>query len=105
MVTRDKINRGLLGYQAYEVLYHHHMCRGPITFAELPDIDNVAVEDYRLWFDAFQVLEELFCVTAVGAKREVDIVYLTALQCPLLSSPFVTSMKYLVMQSDDYYIM
>jgi len=39
-----------------------------IPFPELPDIDEIAVEDKRFGLDVLQVLQEFFGVAAIGAE-------------------------------------
>src|SRR5690554_1548534 len=50
---------------------HFHVRFGPIRFAELPDIDNVAVKDQYIRLYAFEIIQELFCTAAVGAQVDV----------------------------------
>ena len=49
------------------MFHHHHMGCGPVPLAELPDVDDIAVEHYGLGFDALKVLKELGCMAPIGA--------------------------------------
>lgn len=53
------------------MLNHLHVGLGPIAFAELPHIDDVAVENEPLGLNGFEVAKQLFGVTAVGAEVNV----------------------------------
>lgn len=44
---------------------------GEIAFFELPDIENIAVEDKRTRFDALQVVEQFARMAAVGAEVQI----------------------------------
>src|SRR5690348_6040131 len=41
------------------VLYNFHVAFWPVSFIELPHINNIAVENYCLWFYAFHVAKKL----------------------------------------------
>jgi hypothetical protein len=71
MIAGDEIDRHILGYEPYYVLYHHHVCGRPVTFAELPDVNDVSVENDSAWFYAFQVPEQLGGMAAIGAEVNV----------------------------------
>ena len=53
------------------MLHNLHVRLGPVTFAELPHVDDVAVEDDRFCLDGFEIAKEFFRVTAVGAEVNI----------------------------------
>ncbi len=64
---------GLLSfaYPVHELLHHFHVALGPVSFAELPDIDDVAVENDRFWVDAAEIMQKLFGMAAVSAEMDI----------------------------------
>ena len=55
MISGEVEYLGVFCQQASNVFDHLHVRLGPVTFAELPDIDDIAVEDERLRLDAFEI--------------------------------------------------
>lgn len=79
MVTGDIIDLFPPGDPVHKLFDHLHVAFGPISFAELPDIDDVAVEYNCFRVDTFKVVQEFFCIAAIGAKvyigknEEIDL--------------------------------
>lgn len=59
------------GVKIMMVIHHFANRFSPVPFAELPHIDNVAVEDEFLRVDRFQIPKLLFRVAAVGSEMNV----------------------------------
>ena len=53
------------------MLDHLHVRLGPIPFAKLPDVDDIAIEDKAFGFYGFKVAQQLFGMTTIGAQVHV----------------------------------
>ena len=40
-------------HPVHKVLYNLHVAFGPVPFAELPNINDIAIQYHRLWFYGF----------------------------------------------------
>jgi hypothetical protein len=54
-----------------KMLDNFHVTSRPVSFAELPNVNYIAVEHNYAGFDAFQIMEKLFGMTPIGAKVNV----------------------------------
>src|SRR5687768_16305447 len=68
MIPCDVVRFLSLAYPMHEVLHHFHVRIRPISFAKLPNVDDVAVQNNCFRIDAFEVVKEFFCVATVGAE-------------------------------------
>jgi len=71
VVAGQVMNFDALSGQAGQVAHHPHVGGRPVVFAELPDVDDVAVEHQHLRPDALEVAQQLRGVAAVGAQVHV----------------------------------
>ncbi len=71
MISCEVDNFCALCQQPCYVFDDLHVRLGPVAFAELPHIDNVAIKNDRLGFDRFKVPEEFFCVATVRAEMDI----------------------------------
>lgn len=71
MVTGDVIDFGAFGGEVDKFFEHFQMMGREVFFSELPDVDDIAVEDEQFGFDGFQIVQQFFGMTAIGA--EVDV--------------------------------
>ncbi len=68
MVAGDVIDFDAFGGHFENALNDFEVFFGEVTFAELPHINKVTVEDERACFDAFQVVEQFLGVAAISAE-------------------------------------
>ena len=79
MIACDINDFGILCYHAGEMADYHQVGFREICFTELPDVNNVTVEDQHFWFNASQVFQKFICVAAecpqvkVGDYDNIDI--------------------------------
>jgi len=71
MVAGEVSNLCSFGKQSHDVLDNLHMRLGPIAFAELPDVNDVAIEDESFGLNRFEVTQQFFGMTAVRAKVHI----------------------------------
>lgn len=71
VVAGDVIDFGAFGSEVDEFFQHFQVMGRKVFFAELPNVDDVAVEDEQFGFDRFQVMQQLPGMAAIGA--EVDV--------------------------------
>ena len=48
-----------------------HMGLGPVAFAELPHVDDIAIQNKMFWLDGFEVAEQLLGMTPVRAEVHI----------------------------------
>src|SRR5678816_3811235 len=57
--------------QTHNLFYHLHMCLRKISFAELPAINNIAIQNKNPRSNTFQVINYFIGVAAIGTKVQV----------------------------------
>ena len=57
MIAGDVIDLNTLFHPVHQVLDHFHVALGPVSFVELPDVNDIPVEDDRFWLDAFKIAQ------------------------------------------------
>lgn len=55
MIAGDIIDLNFPAHPMHQVFNHLHVALWPIPLTELPDINNISVEDNSFWFYAFQI--------------------------------------------------
>ena len=71
MVAREVDHGYTVGYEFKDFSNHLHVRFRPIAFAELPDVNDIAVEEDLFRLDAFEVAQEFGGMAAVSAKVDV----------------------------------
>ena len=71
MVAGEVNYFSILGKQSHDMLNYLHVCLGPIPFGKLPHVNDIAVQDYFLRLDGFEIAKKLFGMTAVSAQVDV----------------------------------
>lgn len=71
MVAWDVIDFYSVRQHARDFFHDGHVFFGEILFRELPDINDIAVENEFFWSDTFEVANKFRGVTAVGSKMHV----------------------------------
>src|SRR5690606_22984520 len=60
-----------IAHHLNDALNHFHVAVWPVSFAELPDINDIAVQNKNFWIDRFQVLIQLFGMTTISAEMYI----------------------------------
>ena len=71
MVAGEVIYLGAVDRHFQDTAHHLHVFLGEITFFEIPDIKNIAVENERARLDTFQVIVQFVRMAAVGAQVDI----------------------------------
>lgn len=71
VVARDVIDFGAFGSEVDKFFEHFQVWGREVLFAELPNVDDIAVKDKQLGFDRFQVVQQFLGMATVSA--EVDV--------------------------------
>ena len=71
MVAWDVIDFYSMRQHACDFFHNGHVFFGKILFGELPDINDIAVENEFFWSNTFEVANKFRGMTAVGSKMHV----------------------------------
>ena len=71
MISRDIINFFSLTDPLHDMPYNFHMTFGPIPFAELPDINNIAIKYYDFGSDRLEIGQQVFGAASIGTEMNI----------------------------------
>src|SRR4051812_39526866 len=71
MVTGDVDYAGAIAHEMRYFFNNTKMRSGKIVFAELPDIDDIAIQDQHLGGNATEVAGDFFCAAAISAQMQI----------------------------------
>jgi hypothetical protein len=84
VIAGEVVNRHAFGDKFKDAPHYFHVRLGPVRFAELPDIDDIAVEDNNFRSDTFEVLQQFSGVAAIGTQVYIrDNQYINFALCHL----------------------
>lgn len=71
MISRDVVDFFALADPVDDMPHNFHVTLRPVPFAELPDINDIPIEDYNPGSDGLEIREEVFGAATVGAQVNI----------------------------------